>query len=59
MTPVALTTATTVSPLCVRFRVDVGKTFTVQITKSSFKNMGLNLNEQIYLAFKASSVQMI
>jgi len=43
----------------VRLKVDVGKTFTVQITKRSFNEMGLNLNTEVFLAFKASSVQMI
>ncbi len=40
----------------VRLKVDVGKPFTVQITKRSFNDMGLNLNTEVYLAFKASSV---
>jgi molybdopterin-binding protein len=43
----------------VRLKVDVGKTFTVQITKRSFNDMGLNLNMEVFLAFKASSVQII
>jgi len=43
----------------VRLKVDVGKPFMVQITKRSFKEMGLNLNTEVYLAFKASSVQII
>jgi len=43
----------------VRLKVDVGKPFTVQITKRSFSDMGLNLNTEVYLAFKASSVQII
>jgi tungstate transport system ATP-binding protein len=43
----------------VRLKVDVGKPFTVQITKRSFNDMGLNLNTEVYLAFKASSVQII
>jgi molybdopterin-binding protein len=43
----------------VRLRVDVGKPFTVQITKRSFTEMGLNLNTEVFLAFKASSVQII
>lgn len=40
-------------------KVDVGKLFTVQITKRSFKEMGLNLNSEVYVAFKASSVQIL
>jgi molybdopterin-binding protein len=43
----------------VRLRVDVGKTFTVQITKRSFNEMGLNINTEVFLTFKASSVQII
>jgi molybdopterin-binding protein len=43
----------------VRLKVDVGKTFTVQITKRSFNEMGLNLNTEVFLAFKASSAQII
>lgn len=43
----------------VRLKVDVGKPFTVQITKRSFNEMGLNLNMEVFLAFKASSVQII
>jgi tungstate transport system ATP-binding protein len=43
----------------VRLKVDVGKPFTVQVTKRSFNEMGLNLNSEVFLTFKASSVQMI
>jgi molybdopterin-binding protein len=43
----------------VRLKVDVGRTFTVQITKRSFNDMGLNLNMEVFLAFKTSSVQII
>ncbi len=43
----------------VRLKVDVGKPFTVQITKRSFNEMRLNLNTEVFLAFKASSVQII
>lgn len=43
----------------VRLKVDVGKLFAVQITKRSFDDMGLNLNMEVFLAFKASSVQII
>jgi len=43
----------------VRLKVDVGKIFTVQITKQSFSEMRLNLNSEVFLAFKASSVQII
>ena len=42
----------------VRLKVDVGKPFTVQITKRSFVEMGLNLNAEVFIAFKASSVQV-
>jgi molybdopterin-binding protein len=43
----------------VRLKVDVGKPFTVQITKRSFNEMRLNLNAEVFIAFKASSVQII
>jgi len=43
----------------VKLKVDVGKSFTVQITKRSFNEMGLNINTEVFLAFKASSVQII
>ena len=43
----------------VKLKVDVGKVFAVQITKRSFNEMGLNLNTEVYVAFKASSVQML
>jgi len=43
----------------IRLKVDVGKPFTVQITKRSFNEMDLNLNTIVYLTFKASSVQVV
>jgi len=43
----------------VRVKVDVGKPFTVQITRHSFERMKLNLNSEVYIAFKASSVQIL
>ena len=43
----------------VRLKVDAGEEFVVQITKRSFIEMGLNVGSQIYLTFKASSVQSI
>jgi len=43
----------------VRLKVDVGKPLVVQITKRSFNEMKLNLNTEVFLAFKASSVQII
>jgi molybdopterin-binding protein len=42
----------------VKLKVDVGKSFTVQITKRSFVEMRLNLNAEVCIAFKASSVQV-
>lgn len=42
----------------VKLKVDVGKPFTVQVTKRSFVEMGLNLNAEVCIAFKASSVQV-
>jgi tungstate transport system ATP-binding protein len=43
----------------VRLKIDIGKPLTVQVTKRSFNEMGLNLNAKVYLTFKASSVQLI
>jgi len=43
----------------VKLKVDVGLPFIVQITKRSFIQMGLNLNAEVYIAFKASSVQVL
>jgi tungstate transport system ATP-binding protein len=42
----------------VKLKVDIGKLFLVQITKRSFNEMMLNLNSEVYIAFKASSVQV-
>jgi molybdopterin-binding protein len=43
----------------VKLKVDVGKSFAVQITKRSFTEMGLNLNAEVFIAFKASSAQVL
>ncbi len=43
----------------VRLRVNVGKPFTVQITKQSFEKLQLTLGTPVYLVFKASSVHRI
>ena len=43
----------------VKLKVDVGVPFIVQITKRSFVEMGLNLNAEVYVTFKASSVQVL
>jgi len=43
----------------VKLKVDVGKSFTVQITKQSFSEMQLNLDSWVFLVFKASAVQVI
>jgi molybdopterin-binding protein len=37
-------------------KIDVGEIFTVQITKKSFFEMGLNVGSELYISFKASSV---
>jgi molybdopterin-binding protein len=42
----------------VKLKVDVGRPFMVQITKRSFNEMTLNLNSVVYIAFKASGVQV-
>jgi molybdopterin-binding protein len=43
----------------VKLKVDVGKPFTVQITKQSFNDLGLCLNAKVFITFKASSVQVL
>jgi tungstate transport system ATP-binding protein len=43
----------------VKLKVDVGKTFTAQITKRSFNELDLCLNAQVFITFKASNVQVI
>jgi len=43
----------------IKLKVDVGKPFVVQITKRSFNEMELNLNAEVFVTFKASSVQII
>ena len=43
----------------VKLKVDVGRIVTVQITRKSLVEMGLNVGQEIYLTFKASSVQAI
>lgn len=43
----------------VRLKIDIGKLFSVQITKRSFVEMGLNLNAEVFIIFKASSVQVL
>jgi tungstate transport system ATP-binding protein len=43
----------------VKLKVDVGRPFTVQVTKRSFSEMGLCLNAAVFITFKASSVQVL
>jgi molybdopterin-binding protein len=43
----------------VKLKINVGKPFTVQITKRSFNEMGLCLNAEVFITFKASSVQVL
>jgi len=43
----------------VKLKVDVGKPFTIQITKRSFSELELNLDSEVFLLFKASAVQII
>lgn len=43
----------------VRLKVDVGKVFTVQITRRSLREMRLNVGQEVFLTFKASSVNLI
>ena len=42
-----------------KLTVDSGKKFNVQITKKSLTEMNLNIDSEVYLTFKASSVQLI
>lgn len=43
----------------VRLKIDAGRGFTVQITRRSFVEMGLNIGSKVFLNFKASSVSII
>ena len=43
----------------VKLKVNVGKPFTVQITKWSFNEMGICLNAEVFITFKASNVQVL
>lgn len=43
----------------IRLRVDAGRLFTVQITKRSLEEMGINVGSEVYLSFKASSVELL
>ncbi len=43
----------------VKLKVNVGKPFVVQITKQSFNDLGLCLNAEVFITFKASSVQVL
>jgi molybdopterin-binding protein len=51
-------TEITDSGTLVKLKVDVGKVFAVQITKKSFKEMALNLSSDVYITFKASSINV-
>jgi len=43
----------------VKLKILAGKTFTVQITKRSLAEMRINIGSDIFIAFKASSVQIL
>ncbi len=43
----------------VKLKVNVGKSFTVQITKQSFNDLEFCLKAEVFIAFKASSVQVL
>jgi molybdopterin-binding protein len=43
----------------IRLRVDAGVDFTVQVTRRSLDEMGLNVGQEVYLTFKASSVNRL
>jgi len=40
-------------------RVDAGQVFAVHITRSSFREMGLNLGKEVYISFKATAVLVL
>ena len=40
-------------------RVDAGQVFAVHVTRSSFREMGLNLGKQVYISFKATAVLVL
>ncbi len=42
----------------IRLKVDVGRVFTVQITRRSLVELGLNVSSEVYISFKASSVEL-
>ena len=42
----------------VKLKIEAGKTFTVQVTKRSFREMGLNIGSEVFIAYKASSVNL-
>jgi tungstate transport system ATP-binding protein len=43
----------------VKLKVDVGRAFSVQITKRSFNEMALSLGSEVCIVFKASSVNIL
>ncbi|MEJ2242778.1 MAG: ABC transporter ATP-binding protein [Candidatus Bathyarchaeota archaeon] len=43
----------------VKLKINIGESFIVQITKGSFNEMELCLNADVFITFKASSVQII
>jgi tungstate transport system ATP-binding protein len=43
----------------VKLKVDIGREFVIQITNRSYKEMGLNVDSEVYVTFKASSVSVI
>ncbi len=42
----------------VKLKIDTGKVFAVQIPKRSFNEMDLDIRSDVFLAFKASSVNL-
>ena len=43
----------------IRLRINAGRVFTVQITRRSLVEMGLNVGSEVYMSFKASSVEAL
>jgi len=43
----------------VKLKVNVGKDFIVQVTQRSFREMGLNIGSEVFIAFKATAVRIV
>ena len=43
----------------IRLKIDAGRVFTAHITRRTLNEMGLNIGSDVYISFKASSVDLI